>query len=559
VATLTLDPSVRAKPTQADRLARQHRKANLAALSQTQPQLASSVGALPDDVTWVFGRDGCLTAFELDERWITGCSVPLLTAQAVLKTLDAGTGTACFLSPSHAAQLRVTLERLSLNQALICIVPDPISLNRMLHCDDFSSDLARGRLWFASGEKWPDKLTQILEAVPGLATPSRFIRLPHADASVVEALIVDAQRVFAEQNTRRSNAIAEMRAAWRPRNEKRYSRLCVIARSTFRLWDDAGHVLNNALSESNSCAIECSRFDPDEPSGNSPFALAVAISEADAIISADVSRAEAPKLASDEQPWLTWITAGRIPPFTSAGPNDRLLLTDADWKQSAIVAGWPEQRLTVAGWPSPAVTASIPAIDRSLTLIADTVSLEMPESLSEFSSHCLLWDKVRDLVLADPFSIKGSTESWLHDQARADGIAPETLNISLFISHLIIPAYQQALAELLIKAGLPVRLYGAGWSDLPNFKTYASGPVTSREHLSDIARDAAALVSGVPSHAAHEIDAMNRPVISPCDTREQFIREAKSSVSTAYVACSAKMKMQPLSSATISSLLNPSA
>jgi hypothetical protein len=224
-------------------------------------------------------------------------------------------------------------------------------------------------------------------------------------------------------------------------------------------------------------------------------------------------------------PWLTWVTTPRVPAFAPAGPNDRLLLADAAWRDAAAGAGWPAERIDTAGWPTPP-SHDAPA-PSGLTLVADTAALDAPESLVEFSSHCLLWETVRQAVLRDPFALPADVAGWVRDLARAHGIANDTLDVAMFVGRLVIPAYQQALAEALLAAGAPLRLYGRGWGDLPRFTANAAGEVTSREHLTEIARDAAALVHAWPAAGAHAIDAFGRPVIRRTGRRrETFLRDA---------------------------------
>src|SRR4051812_28336614 len=105
--------------TLAARQAAENFNANRAALRATQP-LSLDLRDPPDE--WVFARDGSLTAreqrvsFTVDAApsnpWLAGCSVPMLAAKEVLKTLNVTGPVACFLAPSHAAQVRVALDRM---------------------------------------------------------------------------------------------------------------------------------------------------------------------------------------------------------------------------------------------------------------------------------------------------------------------------------------------------------------------------------------------------------------------------------------------------------------
>jgi len=84
---------------------------------------------------------------------------------------------------SHAAAIRVALDRLRANQGIIVVQPDKASLAIAMRCEDFSADIDAGRLWFTTGESWAQSLAELFQLQPGLPTPGHFIRLPVSDAS----------------------------------------------------------------------------------------------------------------------------------------------------------------------------------------------------------------------------------------------------------------------------------------------------------------------------------------------------------------------------------------
>src|SRR5437868_5493811 len=116
--------AITTEPTQAMRAAEENLARNLTALHKRQPALAQQVADLSPEVEWLFGRDGALTARLADGHWWSGSSLPQRTAQSLLEKMDLRAPVTCFLSPTHAAQLRVTLDRLGENRALIAAVPD---------------------------------------------------------------------------------------------------------------------------------------------------------------------------------------------------------------------------------------------------------------------------------------------------------------------------------------------------------------------------------------------------------------------------------------------------
>lgn len=497
----------------ADDLARANASANARALALTQPTLVDAAfQPLADPLTWTFARDGSLTALDADGRWWQACSVPLAAARAMLKTLDPQGRVACFLRPTLAAHLRVALEMLRPDQAVIAVMPDDRVLRVLMRCADFSETIASGRLWFARGEQWSDELARIFRDQPGLATPSQFVRLPITPAGEIDRLVAAAQKIFAEVNAGRAAAIGSVRENWRPAPRPR--RLCVLAPSTFRLWDDAGKVLAEAMIQSLSDPdVEPLRFDPDRPASSSVLALANAVAAADALITADVARADAPAVAHPEMPWITWVTTPRVPSAQAAGPSDALLLADPAWRSAARDAGWPAEKLHVAGWPALARTAAKPAAGAGLAIVADTCRLDPPERLAEFSSHLLLWERIRSDLARDPFLVGDDPAQFLNRMMRQFGIPGEAFDRRLFVDRLIVPAFQQGVARILLRENLPIRLHGHGWDRIDEFRPHAAGVVSSSRALRSIAREAAALIHVWPGGHAHPIDALGRPVV----------------------------------------------
>src|SRR6202035_5470454 len=108
---------------------------------------------VPAGVDWVYARDGSLTARD-STGWVSGCSLPLRAAQAMLQQLTVTGVVACFLSPVHGAQVRAALDKLDASQAVIALMPEMRDLRIALGCFDFSDDIQRHRLWFAWGENW---------------------------------------------------------------------------------------------------------------------------------------------------------------------------------------------------------------------------------------------------------------------------------------------------------------------------------------------------------------------------------------------------------------------
>lgn len=530
----TVEP-VEQVPSAATREAARNWDANLLALHRTQPELAESLrlhdvnGSVAE---WVYARDGALTAFTEPDAWWTGCSLPRRSAEVMLKTLEISGVVGCFLAPEHAAHLRVALDKLEPRQAVISVHSDSHQLALLLHCGDLGPDIAAGRLWFAAGQTWPDELRRTLETLPGLPTPSNFIRLPVTDAETIDHLVAEAQRVFSAETARRTGQLQRSRDGWRARPAAAVGplRICAIAPSHFRLWDDAGSVLADVLEQTSppDGSVECRRLDVDNPASASPLALAEAAAGCDAVVAANLSRADVPHVIPDQMPWMTWVTTPRVPPVAASGPADRLILCDAALLDAARGAGWAGDRIAVAAWPvwGAAVRAEAVPAGAPIAIIEDTRPLDPPEGLKDFSSHQLLWELIEQELRRDPLLSGEDINGFLSARMRKLGIADDGFDRRLFIDRLIVPARQHGIARHLLRAGLPVRLYGRGWDRIEDFKKCSTGAVSSRRQLEEAVAASALIVHTAVERHAHPLDVCGRPVVRACGRRPASLLDA---------------------------------
>ncbi|HET6249088.1 MAG TPA: hypothetical protein VFE47_15440 [Tepidisphaeraceae bacterium] len=518
--------------TAAIRAAAMNFSANLRTLRNTQPAVAELVTTLPPDMEWVFGRDGALTALDAQGKWWAGCSLPKRAAQFMLKKANLDGAVLCFLYPVHAAQIRVTLDRAKPGQALLLLTPSEKTLAMLLACEQFAAEIDAHRLYFAAGQGWESQLDELLEQMPGLSTPTQFIRPILADSTLADEMIAPAQKIFADHSTRRGQRAAELTANWKSTGLRR---VCVVAPQLFRLWDDAGTALAEAMA---SCTqnIEISRFNPDDPASASSLALTSAATACDAIVTPNIGRGDLPDLLPEAMPWATWLTTPRIPSAHKAGPRDTLLLADREWKIPAMEKGWDANRILLAGWPPGSYNAhaagaaagvyEIPPAPH-LALIFNTQPLEAPPHVIEYSSHRLLWESIERELVDDPFAMDGSADEYLSARMQRAHVSDEGFDRAAFLDGVILHAWQQGLARALLGEKFPLKLFGEGWNALEEFARFANGPVKSRSELVDIVTSATALVHAWPMPHMHPIDATGKPVVRANRRREAFIRDAK--------------------------------
>src|SRR5205823_7742239 len=117
----------------------------------------------------------------------------------------------------------------------------------------------------------------------------------------------------------------------------------------------------------------------------------------------------------------------------------------------------------------------------ALALIVNTNPIDVPDNLTDFSSHRVLWELIAADLHNDPFVLTEDIDAFLTRRMRKLDIAAETLSSARFIAELILPAYPQSLARLLIRAKAPLRLFGNGWDRIPDFAPHAGGAFTGRQ------------------------------------------------------------------------------
>jgi hypothetical protein len=522
--------------TLAERKADANRRASLAALRQTQPWIAESLPPPDPSLRWLLGRDGSLTARRGERgRWLGDCSLPHRAARRMFRDLDANAPVCCLLAPIHAGMIRVVLDTLRANQALLVIVPDPAELAGMLACEDFSSDLSDHRLWFVGSDVLGD-IDRIYTRHPGLPVPGQFIR-PSFTSCDTEQLIASAQQAISRVLARVPEQLDQLKTRWRGA-PARVRTVCVVAPSHFRLWRDTTPTLLHAIAETDG-ALQALPIDTDRPTYSAPLAVAFAAVDADAVLSADLARGDIPGMVEDARPWVTWITTRRVPTCVPSAERDRLVLVDASLVPAARAAGWQSEQLVVAGWPEldelvePAAPCEPPHdAPPHLLIAADLGPTAVPVEVDRFSSHAVLWNAVLEELTRDPSALREPADAYLADRARRFGIDPGQLQTSRFLEGCIASGFAIGIARLLSSSGVPLRIAGVGWEQVEPPPGLLIGPVTDRRQLFSLVRDARAVVNVmVDALSGHPVHACGVPVMhAQGRSRSTLLSDAQSLV-----------------------------
>ncbi len=503
----TLESSDETAMTQAALEAADHRAANLNSLALTQAALAEQLPGWNTDLEWVYARDGALTVLR-DGHWWTDCSVPRRAGQAMLKSLEAKGTVACYLYPAHPAHVKTVLQQTPHDHALVVIWPDLDFARIAMGCCDFADEISRGRLWFAVGQDWPRQLAEIFDQQPGLSTPQIFVRTSTLNEEYAAEMVPAAQHVFSQLGEKRAAAAQWAAQSWVKRHP--VEKVCVLARSQFRLWENDALDLANLLRETSTNTVIT--IDLDDPRQASTLHLAQTAGQCDALLMVNAGRADISVPFADALPVITWITIPRIPACLAA--RDALLLLHASWRDLAIQAGWSQDRIMIVGRPPQPTHTRPKDLAPSIAIIADTAPLN-PKADFEYSSHQLLWEMIGEELSRDPFALGHDVNDYLSNRMQRMGISEEGVDRPRFIDALIVPAWQQGLARAALNAGLHLRLHGKGWDNIPDLAASSSGEITNQHELDQAIAASSALIHVWPVAVPHQIESLGRPVSNP--------------------------------------------
>jgi hypothetical protein len=455
--------------TPAAELAKSNYRRNLEALASTHPWLELPPD-LRDGLEWVFARDGSLTAFSGGTGFLHGCSVPRQLAEQLFRGLELIGRVGCYPLPMTSHHLAVALERLQPSQALIAYLPEISQIDIFLGLNDFSRDIRSGRLYLASGSDAGAAVLEVLQAFPGLAIPSQFIRTPVPDPLPVEKAMREVQSSIAPLLAQRRQQAQAGVEATTPTHG-----LCFIAPLGFRWFDDGGRLLATLKTESDIL------LNPDQPACSSPEFVAVQAATRNILVVPDRSRGELPFPVSRLSTVVTWMTLARVPSASGRAPGDLLLISDPQFRASAVRAGWPEATIHLAARPHPDRPASEPG--RHLLLACDLLPLDAPPQVQALSTHSLFWDALSREVQADPSILGQDPAGFLERQRERHGISDEGFARHLFLDYLLDQAHIRGVARVLAAADVPIRIFGRGWETIPELSRNVAGTIDTFEAL----------------------------------------------------------------------------
>jgi hypothetical protein len=511
--------------TQATTLAASNFERNRAAIERCCPRAVLGLPDLLPELEWLFARDGALSARHVDGRWFNDISVPRRAAERMLKSLAIVGTTAVLLAPTHASQVRRVLDLLPRAHALIVVIPGELAAGVIAACEDFSADITAGRLWLATGPDWNDELKAILETNVGLTPPQTMIRVPGLNTPVVEHVARPCEGFLALHAKNHKQLIALLHA--KPRAlRKPARRVCVVA-TAFSLWSDAGHLLGEAAKQS---SLECVTVYASSPTQTSDLKLARSLDGCDAVVTANVGRADRPGVVPDDVPWITWATGATVPVRIAAAKGDRLVVADESVRAIARAAGWGDEEIGVATEPSycgrvgagherdvhATEESQPPAMkeERRPAIVLDLKPVVIPKSIEEMSSLKLVWEIVERELIQRPLAARGGVEKFVLACADRVGVPREGFPVATFRDQLVLPTFAREVAIELARLDAEFLIFGSGWDAVPSLATRWRGAVRTAEEFAACLAATSAIIDVWPETPTHAARRVGLPLVS---------------------------------------------
>lgn len=482
-------------------------ESNRAALEAVWPRTLLCLPESLPELEWLYARDGALSARHIDRQWFGQVSVPQKSAQKMLGKAIVTGSSAVLLAPTHAQQIRTVLNRMTRQQVLLVVLPGEFTAGVILACEDFSSEIRGQRLWIAAGPEWGEELIAILEKQDGIAPASMMIRVPGLNADTVERTLKPCEQILSKNSQTHRNHLTLLHT--KPRQPSRPIRKLCVVTGSFKLWDDAPFLLGQAITQT---SLKTVVLDSSIPTQCSALKVARSADGCDALLTANLARADLPLVIPANVPWITWVTGNRTPDYVQGATVDRLIVAEEVHYRAAIARGWPESQVLVGHEPVRAPAASRTA---QIAIFADLPSVTMPKSVEDLSSQRLVWDRVEHEVSQNALCIGSSPDEYLYRLADEVGIARSAFPLVLFRTELLVPTFIRAFAKQLHARGTRFSIHGSGWDALPELEPHARGPIESADAFAAALAGCSGILDVWPGEVAHPARRAGRPILKP--------------------------------------------
>lgn len=509
------------EPSEATSLAATNFERNRAALEARWPRTVLALPETLPELEWLFARDGALSARHIDRRWFNDISVPRRAAERMIKQLVVVGSTAVMLAPTHACQVRRALDLLAATQALIVIVPGESNAGVIVACEDFSADIKSGRLWLAVGPDWQEELKAILDGNDGLAAPQTMIRVPGLNVATVELISRPCEVMLATHHKVQRQLVNMLHA--KPRFPQRPVRKACLIVDSFKLWDSAGQLLNNAAASS---SLTCVTVDASSSTQASDLRLARAADGCDVVVTANIGRAERPGVVPDSVPWITWVTGATVPTRVASAKADRLVVADPAMREAAIAASWPASSISIASEPREERPAHDQGTRATPAIIFDLPAITLPKSVEEMSSLRLVWELIERELVGQALRQRADVDAFILSCADRVGVPRESFPLATFRDRLVSPLFARELAIEFASKHVAFAIYGDGWASVPQVASRWRGAVTTSDEFAACIAATSVILDVWAAATTHAARRTGRPIVKAWGRRAMDVLSA---------------------------------
>lgn len=470
---------------------------NLAALRDVDPATAERLATvpIPPAVTPCRGRDGAWT-FRIAgddgrEHWLGGTSAPSVSAPAMLSAFDAGSGNILLFEIGQGAEVARLLTDLGRHRGVLVIEADPLRAALAFRLHDYAADIRSMRLAlllapFAEAE---ERLTDFLLRHDGYCYPERMLVWPWEEPARVPLLRAIIERAATAATRDRAQKLTTIQAEWPcglPTELASPPRLAVVGLMATRIVADWVGQAASAARELGWAAEAVALRGPGE-CHVLHYAEAINRFRPDLILAVRTGRCGLEAAIPPGIPVTSWLdpvgpAADSI--RTALGQADIVATTSAGLRHRLTEAGIAEDQLCVVPLAASAVGELLAdGEDRpyDAIVVGDVISARPTDSGVELHTQQSLWRECLRAIEANPDGFADEkAESLLSDAERRLGIQirePDVRDafVSIIRETLGPSAVMTGTLRSLVKTGLRIGVYGAGWHHYADLKAFHLG------------------------------------------------------------------------------------
>ncbi len=480
---------------------------NCVSLRAVDPSLAERVEGAewPEDLKFMAALDGTPTAFSQAfsrSGWFAATSAPKVRESILCGRFEPEASNVVFPGAGQGFGLKQVLGRLAAHQSIFVWEPRVLEIAVVLGLHDFSLEIVERRVIFLCGDDLKRELVEYIRNCPEIVVPSKMIGWPWLtehrmqDLSLImEQAVVEANEVVhqtAASLQERVDRLAGLQAGEPIRKIGVFALTCQPR---------AQQIAKDLGAAAKHRDIHADVFLLDSPMRSSGVSVLKQLDETcpQGIVSIGVEK-------------KTW--GAKVPaaiPFVTMLASPGAVLGEAAVKD--IVPAENEKLVLGAAQDVEAIRERLGADNVLLVEVAVNSDVIKPEALPAESqivyladwtdpdpekagirqkSHCHLWSEIGKAIAGNPLGYCNARAEELVDRvSNITGIGlPDKEVRDAFVSvvkNVLAPGtVALRVAQMLIDAGISVRIFGSGWKECPSLSSQARPLPTDPKALSTV-------------------------------------------------------------------------